>query len=60
MDGLDVVEVLEGIDQAQHPRCHRSIHRDGGARELGHFGVFDGHPAILQGLPDRPQVAWGR
>src|SRR5207342_1476915 len=48
IDGLDVVEVLEGLDQPEHLRRLAAVDRDRALRQHRELGRGDRHPRLLE------------
>src|SRR5690606_30982220 len=58
--GLNVVEVVEVVDEAEELLGVGLLHRHGGGGQLGDVGAFDGDPGRLDRLAHLGQFARGR
>src|SRR5690606_280339 len=58
--GLNVVEVVEVVDEAEELLGVGLLHRHGGGGQLGDCGAFDGDPGRLDRLAHLGQFARGR
>src|SRR5262245_9983499 len=48
VDRLDVVQLLQRLDEAQHLGCLLALHTHRRLREKGHLGLDDGHTIRLE------------